>query len=45
VLYSSRNSVGGGPYVIEAAYDLDGANGDDDDFSDYDFEEAFGVKD
>lgn len=23
VLYSSRNSVGGGPYVIEAAYDLD----------------------
>lgn len=23
VLYSSRNSVGGGPYVIEAAYDLE----------------------
>jgi 2'-5' RNA ligase len=23
VLYSSRDSVGGGPYVIEAAYDLD----------------------
>jgi 2'-5' RNA ligase len=22
VLYSSRNSVGGGPYVVEAAYDL-----------------------
>ena len=24
VLYSSRNSVGGGPYVVEAAYDLVG---------------------
>jgi 2'-5' RNA ligase len=23
VLYSSRNSVGGGPYVVEAAYPLD----------------------
>ncbi|MGH6736449.1 MAG: RNA 2',3'-cyclic phosphodiesterase [Methyloceanibacter sp.] len=23
VLYSSRNSVGGGPYVVEAAYDLE----------------------
>ena len=46
VLYSSRNSVGGGPYVIEAAYDLDRAHdADDEDFSDYDFAEAFGVKD
>jgi len=45
VLFSSRNSVGGGPYVIEAAYDLDRAHDDDEDFSDYDFEEAFGVKD
>ena len=23
VLYSSRNSVGGGPYVVEAAYPLE----------------------
>jgi len=23
VLYSSRNSVGGGPYVVEAAYSLE----------------------
>ncbi len=46
VLYSSRNSVGGGPYVVEAAYDLDRTrDADDEDFSDYDFAEAFGVKD
>jgi len=28
VLYSSRNSVGGGPYVIEAAYDLEDEESD-----------------
>ena len=28
VLYSSRDSVGGGPYVIEAAYDLEDDEGD-----------------
>lgn len=28
VLYSSRDSVGGGPYVVEAAYDLDDDEGD-----------------
>jgi len=45
VLYSSRNSVGGGPYVIEAAYDLEGAHdAEDEDPYDFDFEEAFGVK-
>lgn len=27
VLYSSRDSVGGGPYVVEAAYDLDDGQG------------------
>jgi 2'-5' RNA ligase len=48
VLYSSRNSVGGGPYVVEAAYDLeltndaDGTGAAEDD---YDFAEAFGLKD
>lgn len=43
VLYSSRNSVGGGPYVIEAAYDLD----DDPGYSSsYDFDHAalYGVE-
>jgi len=46
VVYSSRNSVGGGPYVIEAAYDLDRAHdAEDEDLSDYDFEEAFGARD
>jgi 2'-5' RNA ligase len=48
VLYSSRNSVGGGPYVVEAAYDLEdpydaegpGTAGDGCDFA-----EAFGLKD
>jgi len=46
VLYSSRNSVGGGPYVVEAAYELDRArDAEEEDFSEYDFEEAFGVKD
>jgi RNA 2',3'-cyclic 3'-phosphodiesterase len=48
VLYSSRNSVGGGPYVIEAAYDLD-SSFDSDDCSDLgydaDLAEAFGVRD
>ena len=28
VLYSSRDSVGGGPYVVEAAYDLEDDEGD-----------------
>ena len=46
VLYSSRNSVGGGPYVIEAAYDLEGPHGTgDEDTDDFDFAEAFGVED
>jgi 2'-5' RNA ligase len=46
VLYSSRNSVGGGPYVIEAAYDLEGPHGTgDEDPDDFDFAEAFGVED
>jgi len=48
VLYSSRDSVGGGPYVIEAAYDLeDGARADDarNPEDEYDFGDAFGVKD
>jgi hypothetical protein len=26
VLFSSRASVGGGPYVVEAAYTLEGAD-------------------
>jgi RNA 2',3'-cyclic 3'-phosphodiesterase len=48
VLYSSRNSTGGGPYVIEAAYALEGPyeTGDDDAPAfDYDLAEAFGVED
>jgi len=48
VLCSSRNSVGGGPYVIEAAYDLDDSSGskDADGFHyDEDLAEAFGVED
>lgn len=46
VLYSSRNSVGGGPYVIEAAYDLEGPHdAGDEDPDDFDFAEAFGVED
>jgi 2'-5' RNA ligase len=46
VLYSSRNSVGGGPYVIEAAYGLEGAHDADDEApDDFDFAEAFGVED
>jgi 2'-5' RNA ligase len=49
VLYSSRNSVGGGPYVIEAAYELDDDAYDADDTGnrayDRDLAEAFGVKD
>lgn len=32
VLYSSRDSVGGGPYVIEAAYDLDDAGEQEDSY-------------
>jgi 2'-5' RNA ligase len=48
VLFSSRDAVGGGPYVIEAAYDLDGGHDAQDedlyDF-DFDFEEAFGARD
>jgi 2'-5' RNA ligase len=46
VVYSSRNSVGGGPYVIEAAYDLEAAHdAADEDPDDFDFAEAFGVED
>jgi len=46
VVYSSRNSVGGGPYVIEAAYDLEAAHdAADEDADDFDFAEAFGVED
>jgi 2'-5' RNA ligase len=52
VLYSSRDSVGGGPYVVEAAYDLDDgqeaqrALSPEDTFNledEYDYEDAFGV--
>jgi RNA 2',3'-cyclic 3'-phosphodiesterase len=48
VLYSSRDSVGGGPYVIEAAYELEDAyDADDADELGYDEDlaEAFGVED
>jgi len=47
VLYSSRNSVGGGPYVIEAAYDLDDPYDSEDGGAfayDEDLAEAFGIK-
>ena len=46
VLYSSRDSVGGGPYVIEAAYDLEDGHGPDAAPSpedEYDFGDAFGT--
>ncbi|MEM7191527.1 MAG: RNA 2',3'-cyclic phosphodiesterase [Pseudomonadota bacterium] len=44
VLYSSRDSVGGGPYVIEAAYDLE--EDEDDYFGSYDYGQppAFGIE-
>lgn len=45
VLYSSRDSVGGGPYVIEAAYDLEDAYDADEPDYDEDLAEAFGVED
>lgn len=47
VLYSSRNSKGGGPYVIEAAYELENPFDADDDTPAYDRDlaEAFGVED
>jgi len=48
VLYSSRDSVGGGPYVIEAAYDLEDAHAADDANElgyDEDLAEAFGAED
>jgi RNA 2',3'-cyclic 3'-phosphodiesterase len=48
VLFSSRDSVGGGPYVIEAAYELEDAyDADDADELGYDEDlaEAFGVED
>ncbi len=45
VLYSSRNSVGGGPYVIEAAYDLEDPYEADDAAFDYDAGTAYGFKD
>lgn len=38
VLYSSRDSVGGGPYVIEAAYELEEAQ--EDRFGGSDFDQA-----
>nr|WP_245409314.1 RNA 2',3'-cyclic phosphodiesterase [Methyloceanibacter sp. wino2] len=47
VLYSSRNSVGGGPYVVEAAYDLDDEEVDygDDFYGGYEFDHPplFGI--
>ena len=46
VLYSSRDSVGGGPYVVEAAYDLEDARTDEDDLGeDLELAAAFGVED
>jgi RNA 2',3'-cyclic 3'-phosphodiesterase len=48
VVFSSRNSVGGGPYVVEAAYELEDdfdGDGDGDDAYDDDLAEAFGVDD
>jgi RNA 2',3'-cyclic 3'-phosphodiesterase len=44
VLYSSRNSVGGGPYVIEAAYELEDDFDSADDDTDEDFAAAFGIR-
>ena len=38
VLYASRNSVGGGPYVVEAAYDLD--DEEPDYLGSYDFDQS-----
>jgi len=48
VLYSSRNSVGGGPYVVEAAYGLEDPYDAEDTGApedDFDFEAAFGSGD
>ena len=46
VLYSSRNSVGGGPYVVEAAYDLTTPYADETDLhDDRELAEAFGADD
>lgn len=47
VLYSSRNSVGGGPYVVEAAYDLGDRAAAEETDTGYDEELAiaFGVED
>lgn len=44
VLYSSRDSVGGGPYVIEAAYDLEDNEGDY--YGGYEFDQPplFGIE-
>ena len=44
VLYSSRDSVGGGPYVIEAAYDLEDDEGDY--YGGYEFDQPplFGIE-
>jgi len=47
VLYSSRDSVGGGPYVVEAAYDLDDTGDRQDSFDaedHYGFEDAFNAE-
>lgn len=46
VLYSSRKSVGGGPYVVEAAYDLEDHAAEEPDYG-YDRERAvaFALKD
>ncbi|HUU67480.1 MAG TPA: RNA 2',3'-cyclic phosphodiesterase [Methyloceanibacter sp.] len=48
VLYSSRDSVGGGPYVVEAAYDLDDAGDHQDSYESgdhYVFGDAFDSED
>jgi 2'-5' RNA ligase len=37
VLYSSRDSVGGGPYVVEAAYDLE--DEEDDNYGGYEVDQ------
>ena len=44
VLMSSRNSVGGGPYVVEAAYDLE--DEEDDYYGGYEFDHPplFGIE-
>jgi 2'-5' RNA ligase len=43
VLYSSRDSVGGGPYVVEAAYDLEDEEDDNYDVYEVDQLQAYGI--